>query len=209
MKLHMAGFGPRIQGLAILSTYGGLYFLGAWVLGLPELKQFTDQITRRFSRARELEFIRSIVPLVERPPSSGASATLPPRDFDEHLAVNSLVAPVFALDQNVGFDRANDLLRTRLLEHDYVVDRFQRREDSRALGRGIDGTAVALELAHAAIAVESDHQHVGLRARKRQALDMTDVQQIEASVGERDRRPARRSRSSAAFSSSAEWILRS
>jgi len=50
MKLHMAGFGPRIQGLAILSTYGGLYFLGAWMLGLPELKQFTDQITRRFSR---------------------------------------------------------------------------------------------------------------------------------------------------------------
>jgi putative peptidoglycan lipid II flippase len=51
MKLHMAGFGPRVQGLAILSTYGGLYFLGAWILGLPELKQFTDQITRRFSRS--------------------------------------------------------------------------------------------------------------------------------------------------------------
>ncbi len=49
MKLHMAGFGPRIQGLAMLSTYGGLYFLGAWMLALPELKQFTDQITRRFS----------------------------------------------------------------------------------------------------------------------------------------------------------------
>jgi putative peptidoglycan lipid II flippase len=49
MKLHMAGFGPRIQGLAILSTYGGLYLFGSWMLGLPELKQFTDQITRRFS----------------------------------------------------------------------------------------------------------------------------------------------------------------
>jgi putative peptidoglycan lipid II flippase len=49
MKLHMAGFGPRIQGLAILSTYGGLYLFGAWMLALPELKQFTDQITRRFS----------------------------------------------------------------------------------------------------------------------------------------------------------------
>lgn len=48
MKLHMAGFGPRIQGLTILSTYGGLYMLGAWILGLPELKQFTDQMTRRF-----------------------------------------------------------------------------------------------------------------------------------------------------------------
>ncbi|HYK66141.1 MAG TPA: murein biosynthesis integral membrane protein MurJ, partial [Patescibacteria group bacterium] len=48
MKLHMAGFGPRLGGLAILSTYGGLYMLGAWILGLPELKQFTDQMTRRF-----------------------------------------------------------------------------------------------------------------------------------------------------------------
>jgi len=49
MKLHMQGFGPRIQGLAILSTYGALYLFGAWMLALPELKQFTDQITRRFS----------------------------------------------------------------------------------------------------------------------------------------------------------------
>jgi len=49
LKLKMAGFGPRIQGLVILSTYGGLYFLGAWMLALPELKQITGQITRRFS----------------------------------------------------------------------------------------------------------------------------------------------------------------
>ena len=49
LKLHMAGYGPRIQGLVILSTYGGLYMFGAWMLGLPELKQFTNQITRRFS----------------------------------------------------------------------------------------------------------------------------------------------------------------
>jgi hypothetical protein len=39
---------------------------------------------------------------------------------------------------------------------------------------------------HAAIAVESDNQQVGLRARKRERLDMTGVQQVEASVGECD-----------------------
>ena len=49
LKLRMTGFGPRIQGLTILSTYGGLYFFGAWMIGLPEVKQFSDQITRRFS----------------------------------------------------------------------------------------------------------------------------------------------------------------
>jgi len=48
LKLQMAGFGPRIQGLAVLSVYGGLYFAGAWIIGIPEFAQFTDQIRRRF-----------------------------------------------------------------------------------------------------------------------------------------------------------------
>jgi putative peptidoglycan lipid II flippase len=48
LKLRMAGFGPRIQGLTVLSVYGGLYFAGTWMLGMPEFTQFTDQIRRRF-----------------------------------------------------------------------------------------------------------------------------------------------------------------
>jgi putative peptidoglycan lipid II flippase len=48
LKLQMAGFGPRIQGLTVLSVYGGLYFAGAWMIGIPEFAQFTDQIRRRF-----------------------------------------------------------------------------------------------------------------------------------------------------------------
>ena len=48
LKLQMAGFGPRIQGLTVLSVYGGLYFAGAWVIGIPEFAQFSDQIRRRF-----------------------------------------------------------------------------------------------------------------------------------------------------------------
>jgi putative peptidoglycan lipid II flippase len=48
LKLRTAGFGPRIQGLTVLSVYGGLYFAGAWILGVPELTQLTDQISRRF-----------------------------------------------------------------------------------------------------------------------------------------------------------------
>ena len=47
LKLQMAGFGPRIQGLTVLSVYGGLYFAGAWMIGIPEFSQFTDQIRRR------------------------------------------------------------------------------------------------------------------------------------------------------------------
>ena len=48
LKLRMSGFGPRIQGLTVLSVYGGLYFAGAWMLKVPELRQLTDQILRRF-----------------------------------------------------------------------------------------------------------------------------------------------------------------
>jgi putative peptidoglycan lipid II flippase len=48
LKLQMAGFGPRIQGLTVLSVYGGLYFAGAWIIGIPEFAQFTDQIRHRF-----------------------------------------------------------------------------------------------------------------------------------------------------------------
>jgi len=102
------------------------------------------------------------------------------------LTVNPLAAPILALDQNVGFNRANNFLGARFVEHNHVINRFQRGEDSRPLGRRIDGARVALKPTHAAIAVESDHEQVGLRARKREHLDMPGVQQIEASVGERD-----------------------
>src|SRR5271154_1761553 len=51
--------------------------LDAWAAGAQAIHR-SDHAP--FFPARELEFIRSIVPLVERPPSSGASATLPPRD---------------------------------------------------------------------------------------------------------------------------------
>src|SRR5580704_1779074 len=51
--------------------------LDAWAAGTQAIHR-SDHAP--FFPARELEFIRSIVALVERPPSSGASATLPPRD---------------------------------------------------------------------------------------------------------------------------------
>jgi putative peptidoglycan lipid II flippase len=54
LKLQIAGLGPRIGGLAILSVYGGLYLLGSWLLKLPELQLILGQVTRRFgSRAND------------------------------------------------------------------------------------------------------------------------------------------------------------
>src|SRR5271166_5729743 len=51
--------------------------LGTWAAGTQAIHR-SDHAP--FFPARELEFIRSIVPLVERPPSKGANATRPPRD---------------------------------------------------------------------------------------------------------------------------------
>src|SRR5258708_30376555 len=85
--------------------------------------------------------------------------------LDERLPIDLSAAPVLTLDQNVGLHGADNFLGTRLLEHHYIIDRFERGQDSRALPRGIDGAPVTLELSHAAIAVEADHQHGGLRAR--------------------------------------------
>ncbi|MDO8434371.1 MAG: murein biosynthesis integral membrane protein MurJ [Candidatus Binatus sp.] len=48
LKLRIAGLGPRIGGLAILSVYGGIYLLGAWMMKMPELRLIVAQITRRF-----------------------------------------------------------------------------------------------------------------------------------------------------------------
>jgi len=49
------------------------------------------------------------------------------------LTVNPLAAPILALDQNVGFNRANNFLGPRFVEYNYVINRFQGGQDSRAL----------------------------------------------------------------------------
>jgi putative peptidoglycan lipid II flippase len=47
LKLEMTGYGPRIRGLAVLPAYTALYFLGAWLLKMPEVEQLIGQVTRR------------------------------------------------------------------------------------------------------------------------------------------------------------------
>lgn len=47
LKLRMAAFGPRIGGLMVLSAYGALYLLGAWILKMPELAQLVAQVRSR------------------------------------------------------------------------------------------------------------------------------------------------------------------
>jgi len=47
VKLATIGYGPRISGLAVISVYGGLYLLGAWVLRISEMTVFIDLISRR------------------------------------------------------------------------------------------------------------------------------------------------------------------
>ncbi|MGH7813167.1 MAG: murein biosynthesis integral membrane protein MurJ [Candidatus Binataceae bacterium] len=50
LKLHMAGFGPRLTGIAVIPVYGGLYLGGAWLLRIPELSQLVREIANRLGR---------------------------------------------------------------------------------------------------------------------------------------------------------------
>jgi putative peptidoglycan lipid II flippase len=47
LKMAEVGMGPRVRGLTIIPLYGAIYLGGAYLLGLPELAEFTTMIRRR------------------------------------------------------------------------------------------------------------------------------------------------------------------
>jgi putative peptidoglycan lipid II flippase len=49
VKLGTAGFGPRLQGFAVIPVYGGIYLFGAYLLKMPEFGQFVGMVRRRFT----------------------------------------------------------------------------------------------------------------------------------------------------------------
>ena len=76
----------------------------------------------------------------------------------------------------------------RIAEDDDVVHAAQRADQLRAIGRGQDRPPGALQRGHRPIVVDRHDQPVGLGRRALQISDVADVQQVEAAVGERDRR---------------------
>src|SRR5262249_13854853 len=71
-----------------------------------------------------------------------------------------------------------------LVEDDDVIDVAQGGEDLRALLGGHHRSAGALETRHRGVAVDADEEHVAESACGVQVPEVTDVQEIEAAVGE-------------------------
>ena len=77
------------------------------------------------------------------------------------IVVDDFVAgPVSALYEYVGKQTGDDLLRGELVENDHGVHGFQRGENFGALAFRQQRPALALELAHARVAIQAHKQGV-------------------------------------------------
>src|SRR5437868_3073853 len=80
-----------------------------------------------------------------------------------------------------------DQIERRILRENYdKIDAFECGKHICALGIGTHGTPRTLEATDRLIAVDTDDQRVGSRARRAQHVDVSGMEQVEHAVGERD-----------------------
>src|SRR5690242_13002278 len=94
------------------------------------------------------------------------------------------VIGAFRLD--VWLDLADERANVRLVEDHDGIDGRKSCEDFCALALGHDWTGVALERSHRIIGVYGDNKFSAEIFGRLQVTDVADMQEIEASVGERD-----------------------
>jgi hypothetical protein len=93
---------------------------------------------------------------------------------------------VAALHDDIGPEKLDQLERSVLGKDDDEVDAFDSREDEGAFRCAANGPAGALEPADRVIAIDADDQRVGGPTRRHEEIDVSRMEQIEYSVGERD-----------------------
>lgn len=103
------------------------------------------------------------------------------RSFDAIRAVFAAVA----VDR--GADPLQPSVRGRIVEEEYVVDRFHSRQDASPCSLRIDGAVRTLIGADGRVAVEADDQDVALTFRLFQERHVTEVENIERAVRRDDR----------------------
>ena len=111
---------------------------------------------------------------------------------------------VGALGVHVGAEARDQRVGGVVVEDDHRVDRAQRADQLRALRRGHDRPARALEAADRGVGVEPDTSTSPSAARRPEVADVAHVEEVEDAVGEHEplaRRAARRPRPAAASSS--------
>lgn len=92
---------------------------------------------------------------------------------------------VAAFHYDVRLENPDELEGRVLRENDDQIDTFHGGEHEGALGRATNRPARAFEPAHGLIAVDADDQRIRGRAGCNEKIDMTGMEQIENSVGER------------------------
>ena len=95
---------------------------------------------------------------------------------------------------DVGPQREQQRRHGRLGKDDDVVDAAQRGDELGAIRRSAGSAGPAPSAADRRIVVDGDDEPIGLARRGLQVADVADVQQIEAAVGEGDRRGPRGAR---------------
>ena len=76
-------------------------------------------------------------------------------------------------------------------EERHVVDAAHGRHDLGPVGPGRHGSPLALEGPHRGVVVDSHDEDVALASRRLEVPDVAHVQEVEATVGERDPPPGR------------------
>ena len=100
--------------------------------------------------------------------------------FDD-LASTHVVRPIVALDENMRENRFDERARFVFEDND-AIDGAQSGENNGAVHLRVDRPSGAFGAAHRGIAIQPDNQRVTLSARKLEVLDMTAMQDVEASV---------------------------
>ena len=96
-----------------------------------------------------------------------------------------VLAPIRALDENVGLHRGDNRVRCVFIEDHDHIDGRQRGQDLGSLRFAIDRAIGRLrERLHRSIAVDADNQQIAERPGVAKIADMTRMQDIEHTVGE-------------------------
>jgi len=101
-------------------------------------------------------------------------------------ADDSARSPVTALDQHVGLQESDEIVRGVLGEYRHIIDHFQCGDDLAPIARRYQRASGPFQPSYRGIAVESDNERVTQSPGGTQIADVPGVQQIEAAIGEYD-----------------------
>ena len=93
---------------------------------------------------------------------------------------------IATLDEDVGLEGADELEGSVFVEDDDGVDGGQGGHDAGTLALADDGPGRAFEARNGSVGVEAEHEPRAELAAIFEQLDVADVEQVEAAVGEDD-----------------------